>query len=166
MLQLLEDSPMPPEQRDLVSTARYSGNALVRIISDILDFSRMESGKMQLLLEAFDVKTAILYSLRLFQQEAERKNLRFDIAVDPAIPEALKGDDARFRQIIFNLVGNAFKFTERGSVHVACSVTNRLPDGKVRLKICVADTGIGIPSQKQQTVFEAFTQVDNASTQK
>jgi signal transduction histidine kinase/CheY-like chemotaxis protein len=166
MLQLLEDLPMPPQQRDLVSTANYSGKALVRIISDILDFSRMESGKMQLVPEPFDVKASLLSTLRLFREEAEKKKLRFDIAVDEAIPEVLTGDDARVRQILFNLVGNGLKFTERGGISVHCSLEEALPDGRIRICIRVEDTGIGIPLEKQDTIFDAFTQVDSSSTRK
>jgi len=166
MLQLLEDLPMPQQQRDLVSTASYSGKALVRIIADILDFSRMESGKMQLVPEPFDVKASLLSSLRLFREEAAKKQLGFGIAIDPAIPAVLTGDDARLRQILYNLVGNALKFTEHGNISVRCALEQRLKDGGVRISIRVTDTGIGIPLEKQEIIFEAFTQVDNSSTRK
>lgn len=164
MLQLLEDMPMPRQQRELISTANYSGKALVRIISDILDFSRMESGRMQLVLEPFDIKRSLLSSLRLFKEEATKKNLRFSFVIDEAIPAMLTGDDARVRQIIYNLVGNALKFTERGGVDVRCALKEPPRDGKVRLSIHVADTGIGIPREKQEFIFDAFTQVDSSST--
>lgn len=166
MLQLLEDLPMPPQQRDLVSTANYSGKALVRIIADILDFSRMESGKMQLVPEPFDLKASLLSSLRLFKEEAARKGLAFGIAVDPDIPAVLTGDDARVRQILFNLVGNALKFTEHGDISVRCALEERFRDGGVRVSIRVTDTGIGIPPEKQGMIFDAFTQVDSSSTRK
>jgi signal transduction histidine kinase/CheY-like chemotaxis protein/PAS domain-containing protein len=166
MLQLLEDMPMPQQQLDLVTTANYSGKALVRIISDILDFSRMESGKMQLVPEPFDVKASLVSSLRLFEDEAANRGLRFAFSIDPALPTTLTGDDARVRQVVFNLVGNAMKFTERGGIDVHCALEERLEDGKVRVGIRVADTGIGIPREKQGVIFDAFTQVDSSSTKK
>ncbi|CAK7043003.1 MAG: Autoinducer 2 sensor kinase/phosphatase LuxQ [Desulfovibrio sp.] len=92
--------------------------------------------------------------------------MRLDVAIDPAIPALLTGDDARVRQILFNLVGNSFKFTEHGSVSVGCALEERLPDGTFRVTLRVADTGIGIPAEKQGTIFDAFTQVDSSTTKK
>lgn len=166
MLQLLEEMPMPLRQRELVCSALSSGKDLVRIISDTLDFSRIELGKMRLFQEPFDLKGSLLSSLRLFQEGATKKNLKFDIAIDEAIPDVLVGDEARIHQIMFNLVGNSLKFTESGGISVRCELEEQSNGGKVRLTFSVSDTGIGIPLEKQEKIFGAFIQADNSSTKK
>ena len=166
MLQLLEDVPMTDQQREFLNAAHLSGNALVRIISDILDFSRIESGKMPLEKELFDFKASVLSSLRIFREEAEKRNLAFVTEMDSVIPDVLRGDDTRIRQIIFNLVGNAFKFTREGGITVSCALASAPREEKVTLLISVADTGIGIPKDKQNTLFNAFTRVDTFFTKK
>ncbi|CAK7036934.1 MAG: Sensor histidine kinase RcsC [Desulfovibrio sp.] len=166
MLQLLEDASMTAQEREFLDTAHLSGKALVRIISDILDFSRIESGKMPLEKELFDFKASVSSSLRIFREEAEKRNLTFTTKMDPAIPDILRGDDTRVRQIIFNLVGNALKFTKQGGITVACTLTAPPRDAKAALLITVADTGIGIPKDKQNALFNAFTRVDTFFTKK
>ncbi len=160
MLQLLEGYPMTEQQHKFLNAAYLSGNALVHIISDILDFSRLESGQLPLSMEPFDLKASILSSLRLFGKEAERAGLGFFTEIDPDIPDLLLGDDTRIRQIVFNLVGNALKFTERGRISVRCTQDPRTSPGKVTIRLNVTDTGIGIPKEKQGQLFNAFTQVD------
>ena len=166
MLQLLEFSPLSGEQLEYARIAGLSGKALLRIISDILDFSRMESGFMELQLAPFDLKETLQSTLNLFAREAERKNLELEVSIDSALPVELIGDDARVRQIVFNLVGNAMKFTERGKVSVDCCLLPHRRKNKAWVYLAVADTGIGIPSAMQHLVFEAFTQIDNSSTRK
>ncbi|SBW10428.1 putative Histidine kinase [uncultured delta proteobacterium] len=166
MLQLLEDFPMTDQQKEFLHTACLSGNALVRIISDILDFSRIESGKMLLLKEPLDFKASVLSGLRLFREEAEKSGLSFTAEMDPAIPGLLQGDDTRIRQIVFNLVSNALKFTREGGITVTCSLEPEQPEGKTAIILTVTDTGIGIPKDKQSTLFNAFTQVDSFASKK
>ena len=166
MLQLLELMPLNGQQRRYVATASDSGQALLRIISDILDFSRIESGKMQLRVEPFDLKRTVESALTLFRLEAEKKGLGSSISVDGAIPPALLGDAARIRQILFNLAGNALKFTEHGEIEVRCELLPPRGDGKADVDIAVRDTGIGIAPEMQDTIFEAFTQIDSSSTRK
>ena len=166
MLQLLDTSILQKEHREYVRTAKYSGQALLRIISDILDFSRMASGKMQIRKEAFDLRLAIASSIRVFQREAKDKGLDFTVDLDESIPRTLVGDDARVMQIIFNIVGNALKFTERGSIRMRCSLLSNTAEGLVRVYLGVHDTGIGIPAEKLETVFDAFTQLDSFSTRR
>ena len=164
MLQLLSFTGLTAVQEEYVQTASLSGKALLRIISDILDYSRMESGKMTLNIECFNIKEALRSSLRMFKDSAECKGLGFTDAIDPAIPNRLMGDDARVRQIIFNLAGNAVKFTEQGGVTVSCALAPAPSDGKTCVHISVVDTGIGIPQEKLNVIFDAFTQVDPSSS--
>ena len=170
MLLLLRQSPMPDEQREMVHAASVAGRTLVRIVSDILDYSRMESGRMDLVPEPFNFKQSVLSCLTLFREEIEGKGLALHVSIDPRIPGVLVGDDARVRQVLFNLVANAIKFTETGSISVGCLLMT-LPE-KVReerraaIQLSVADTGIGIPLEKQAVVFETFAQVDCALTRR
>ena len=166
MLQLLDLTPHGEQHQEYVRAALFSGKTLMRIISDILDFSRVEFGKMRLSPELFDLKEAMRSTLRLFEEGAHKKGLAFLVAIDDAIPDALVGDDSRIRQIIFNVVGNALKFTERGGITVNCSLLPAREDGKARVYIAVRDTGIGIPPEQQDRIFEAFTQVDSSSTRR
>ena len=166
MLQLLDFSSLSDQQREYSSAASLSGKALLRILSDILDFSRMESGKMQLQSEHFDLKAAIRSTMQLFVGEAKRKNLAFTSELDEFLPDCIQGDESRVRQILFNLVGNALKFTDEGSIKISCSLLPAQTDGKIRVYIAIADTGIGIPREKQSMIFEAFTQVDSSTTRK
>ena len=161
MLQLLSASSLTPEQREFLDAAHLSGNALVRIIADILDFSRIESGKMYLNEEPFDFKASILSSLRIFHEQAGKIGLSFIVEMDPDIPDLLLGDDTRVRQIIFNLVGNALKFTKEGRITVSCTLLPEQPVDAIRIRLNVTDTGIGIPKDKQGILFNAFTQVDS-----
>lgn len=166
MLQLLDLLPLSDQQRDYVHTANSSGKALMRIIEDILDFARIESGKMKLSIELFDFRTSFDTSLDLFRRAAAEKGLTFESIYDDAIPARLLGDDARVRQILFNIVGNALKFTDQGGIRVECSLLPDENDGHIRIYLGVSDTGIGIPLADQAKVFEAFTQVDSSSTRK
>lgn len=166
MLQLLDILPLDEQQREYVRTASVSGKALLRIISDILDFSRIESGKMKLQIEPFDFAAAFESSLSLFRREAEKKGLSFEVRVGEGLPDRMLGDDARVRQILFNIVGNALKFTERGGIRVECSVLSPGAPGHLWVYIAVSDTGIGIPLADQARIFEAFTQIDSSSTRK
>ncbi|MDL2209336.1 response regulator [Desulfovibrio sp. OttesenSCG-928-O18] len=166
MLQLLDLLNLSDEQREYVQTASVSGRALLRIISDILDFSRMESGKMRLQIEPFDCRGAIESSLGLFRREAERKGLGFEVNISGDFPQEMLGDGARVQQIIFNIVGNALKFTEQGGIRVDCSLLPHGGAGSAWVYLAVRDTGIGIPLAEQARIFEAFTQIDNSSTRK
>lgn len=162
MLELIDSLPLGEEQREHLHTAQFSGKALLRIISDILDYSGMESGKMPLAVDVFDFQSAVASALRIFRERAERDGLEFSVRIDSDIPRALLGDEARVRQIVFNVVGNAVKFTPEGSIAVFCALAPQEPDGKVRVTITVRDTGIGIPADKLETIFEAFAQVETS----
>ena len=166
MLQILQDAIMEEEHKELLDAAAASGRMLLHIISDILDFSHMESGKMRLVMESFSFKASMLSCLRAFHIEAGMKGLSFSVSVDPDIPEVLLGDEGRIRQIVSNLVGNALKFTERGSITLNCSLPRPQPPEGALIRIAISDTGIGIPADKQRIIFDAFTQVDSSNTKK
>ena len=162
MLQLIESLPMSDEQREYLHTAQYSGSALMRIIADLLDFSCMESGKMPLSAELFDCREALRSALRVLQEEAREKRLRFDCRIAPDLPHYLWGDGHRLRQIVFNLVGNALKYTSEGVIKVSCESVKGDRPGRAGLSLTVQDTGIGIPQDKLSVIFDAFTQIENA----
>lgn len=158
MLQLLDEPSLSQEQRDYARTATAAGQTLLRLISDILDFSRLQSGKTPLRNEVFNFKTTVESALGSFIREAEEKGLSFALKLDEAIPALLFGDADRVRQILYNVVGNAMKFTERGGIRVECSLLSQNSAGEVRLYLGIEDTGIGIAEDVQATIFDAFIQ--------
>ena len=165
MLQLLEFSTLNPEQREYAKSAASTGQALLRIISDILDFSKMESGKMELDCNPFDLRQSLEATVGMFRAEAGDKGLALHLTLDGEFPYMVNGDEARVRQILFNLIGNALKFTEQGTVEVDCTVRESGKD-RVTAHLVVRDTGIGISPDMQTKVFDAFTQADGSSTRK
>ncbi len=166
MLQVLQRSPLSGAQMEWVITANYSGRSLLRIISDILDFSRIEAGSFELAPQLFDFSATVRSALGMFIHQAEEKKIRFSLKMDGAIPSVLVGDDARVRQIIVNLVGNAFKFTAQGEISIECALLPHSKAGKRRIYLAVEDTGIGIPEEKLGDIFRAFTQIDGSSTRR
>ena len=159
MLQLLELSPLADEQMEYVHTASLSGNSLLRIISDILDFSRMESGKVSLQTKPFDLRSTLLSTMNLFAGEASQRGLTISVDIDDRLPPILLGDDARVRQIFFNLAGNALKFTEVGGITVECSLLPYRKENQYWVYFAVRDTGVGIPPEAHSIIFESFTQI-------
>ncbi|CAK7027705.1 MAG: Sensor histidine kinase RcsC [Desulfovibrio sp.] len=166
MLQLLNFLPLSEQQREYVRTAASSGKALLRIISDILDFARIESGKMRLQVEPFEFKSAFESSLDLFRSNAEERGLKFEAIFDERIPKTLLGDDARVRQVIYNIVGNSLKFTDHGGIRVECSLLPYDRDDQTWVYLAVHDTGIGIAPEEQEKIFDPFTQIDSSTTRK
>jgi PAS domain S-box-containing protein len=162
MLQLLELSGLQGKQAEYVRVAKSSAGALLTIINDILDLSKIEAGRMELHRAAFDARALAQELRELFRQQVEEKDLAMDVRVHEDVPGALLGDAARIRQILFNLVGNAVKFTDQGRVEV---VVHPLPQGTEpfrRTEFMVRDTGAGIPRELQQEVLEPFTQTDSS----
>ncbi len=159
MLQMLELSKLNEKQLEYAQTASLSGRAILRIISDILDYSRMASGKMQIQNMPFNLRATIQSTLNLFSEAAASKNLKLYSEIDDNIPEWLNGDDARVQQLIFNLVGNALKFTEQGQIAVLCSLLPASRPDRAWVYLAISDTGEGIPEDMQEIVFDAFTQV-------
>lgn len=165
MLQLVEDTRLDDEQRDYVKTAMTSGRSLLRVINDVLDFSKMEAGMLVLENEPFDVRRMVTEVLDNFSVQVAEKELELVVDIDVDMPRILLGDEARIRQILFNLVGNSVKFTPSGSIKVESWVSLPSYSGQdARLFLTVRDTGIGIPDSKIESAFNAFSQVDGSYT--
>jgi PAS domain S-box-containing protein len=163
MLQLAQTTDLDEVQRDYVDTALASGRSLLAIINDILDFSKIEAGKLEVITESFRLTPFLDDVLSTFRGEARDKGLALKVEMSPGTPEHLTGGKSRLRQILFNLVGNAIKFTDQGSVTIAVHPLGPDPrNGRARLLFSVSDTGIGIPDDKVDHIFEPFTQVDGS----
>ncbi len=162
MADLLADTHLDDEQRDYVSTIRTSAESLLTVINDVLDFSKIEAGKLTLERIPFDPGTMLEEVADLLAPQAAKKQLELCCAVSPDVPARLVGDPHRLRQVLTNLVGNAVKFTAEGRVTLAAAVLEDTP-ARARLRLSVSDTGIGIPKERQATIFECFAQAD-AST--
>ncbi|HEX2101386.1 MAG TPA: response regulator, partial [Candidatus Synoicihabitans sp.] len=170
MTSLLLETGLDSEQRDFVSTIRTSGEALLTIINDILDFSKIESGKMELERVPFDLGMCIEEALDLFAMQASAKKLELAYHLDETVPAWITGDSTRLRQVLVNLVNNAVKFTPSGHITIC---VRRLPrvdapasPHRLLLEFTVADTGIGIPSERLDRLFRPFSQVDSSTTRK
>jgi signal transduction histidine kinase/CheY-like chemotaxis protein len=163
MAGLVLDTDLTSEQRVCLETLELSGESLLSIINDILDFSKMEAGKIDLDVIDFNLRDCVEEALRTLALRADEKGLELLCDIAPEVPEKAQGDSGRLRQIILNLVGNAIKFTHRGQV--ALKVELEKADDDIRVvRFTVADTGIGIPSEKQKTIFDPFTQADSSTT--
>ncbi len=165
MLQLLSVTLLSREDADHVRTALACGRGLVRVLSDILDFSLLEADRLVLRRDGCDLQALVAEVLEVFSLESDRKGLALTSAVDPDVPPQVTTDTARLRQILFNVVGNAVKFTETGSVRLGVSLASRR-DPDVHLLFTVTDTGIGIPRDRIEAIFEPFTQIDGSLTRK
>ena len=166
MAALLAETALAPEQREYVETIRESADALLTVIDDILDFSKLEAGKMRMEVEDFDLRTVIEEVGDLLAPSAHRKGLEFTLSmIPPDFPAAVRGDAGRLRQVLVNLVGNALKFTEQGEIGVGATVSSESAE-KVTVLLAVTDTGIGIDADRQGAIFESFTQADGTSTRK
>jgi PAS domain S-box-containing protein len=163
LTELLLDTPLRPEQREYLLAVKDAAESLLGLINDILDFSRIEAGRLELHPAEFDLRELLGDTLRTLGVRAHQKGLELAGRVAPDVPERLLGDGPRLRQVIVNLVGNAIKFTERGEVLVQVVKQADAP-GEVTLGVEVADTGVGIPPEKQQLIFEAFAQADTSTT--
>ena len=166
MLQLMQLTDMDPEQGEYVDTALATGRSLMTIINDVLDFTKMEAGILDVSAEPFDVRVTLDLVVETFRIPVQEKGLELAVRVADEVPAVVVGDEARLRQILFNLVGNAVKFTDQGSVEVDVCMLLHGRERQRTLLFTVADTGIGIPDRHQQAVFQAFTQVDGAYTRK
>jgi signal transduction histidine kinase len=163
--ELVLDSVLTGEQREHLGLVRLSAESLLSIINDILDFSKIEAGKMELELIPFDLRESLGEAMMALRFSAHQKGLEFGYEVRPEVPEALLGDPGRIRQILVNLVGNAIKFTEHGEIFVRVEETSPAST-TATLHFTVKDTGIGIPVEKQEKIFDAFSQSDGSMTRK
>lgn len=164
MAELLAKTDLTARQKTFTDVIVKSGNALLTIINDILDFSKINAGQLTLDPAPFRLSEAVEDVATLVSARVAEKNLELIVRVDPRLPAYVVGDAGRFRQIVTNLLGNAVKFTEKG--HVLIDVGGEIVNDVVQLKVRVEDTGIGIPAEKLQNVFEKFAQVDGSSTRR
>ncbi|QEG42280.1 PAS domain-containing protein [Roseimaritima ulvae] len=165
MTELLLDTDIDEAQREYLTMVQASGDALLSIINDILDFSKIEAGKLELDASVFDVREALGDTMKTLAMRAHAKDLELAFRIDPQTPQQVIGDPGRLRQVLVNLVGNAIKFTEQGEVVVNVTSAPE-PDDKVKLQVCVSDTGIGIPEDKQARIFHEFEQADSSTTRR
>jgi PAS domain S-box-containing protein len=165
MTELLLETPLNPMQTDYAETVRDSATALLTVINDILDFSKVEAGKLELECLDMDVRDTIEDVARLLAIQAHAKGLEVIALLDPSLPDMVRGDAGRLRQVLLNLGGNAVKFTQMGEVAIDCRVIEKHADG-VLLRCEIRDTGIGIPADRMNALFQAFTQVDASTTRR
>jgi two-component system, sensor histidine kinase len=165
MTDLVLDSELTPDQRNNLAVVRTSAHSLLSTLNDILDFSKIESRKVDLEVVPFSLREAIAVALKPLELGARQKELRFVSEIGPTVPVNVIGDPIRLLQILTNLVSNALKFTERGDVIVRVREDSRTED-RTTLHFSVADSGIGVPPDKQATIFKAFRQADTSTTRR
>jgi PAS domain S-box-containing protein len=165
MTELVLDMQLSPIQHEYLSMVQESAEALLEVINDILDFSKIEAGRFDLEPAVFDLRDALGDTMKSLAVRAHRKSLELACHVAPEIPESVTGDKYRLRQVIINLVGNALKFTDQGEV-VLSATCEQLQNQDIVVHFAVRDTGVGIPANQQQRIFEAFEQADESSTRR
>ena len=165
MTETVLDTELNPEQREFLAIAKASADSLLRIINDVLDFSKLDARKVSLNWIEFKLQEVLEETTKSLSFLAGQKGLQLHWHIEPSVPTALVGDPRALSQVLINLIGNAIKFTDQGGVDVR--VRMEMEEGsQVLLRVCVADTGIGIPEEKQASVFDAFVQVDGSSTRR
>jgi two-component system sensor histidine kinase/response regulator len=165
MTELVLDSDLTPDQRDSLELVRLSAESLLAVINDILDFSKIEAGKMEFESIPFDLRESLGETMKTLGFRAHQKGLELVYDVRPDVPPAMLGDPGRLRQVLVNLVGNAIKFTQQGEILVSVERESETAE-TVCLHFSVRDTGVGIPAEKQEKIFEAFSQADGSMTRK
>jgi PAS domain S-box-containing protein len=165
MTELALGTPLTSEQREYLGTIKDSADALLALINDLLDFSKIEARKFELDKRDFNLRDTLEDTVRLLAPRAHQKELELGCHIQPDLPDRVFGDPIRLRQIVINLVGNAIKFTDQGEVMLHVEQQGE-SESTLNLHFFVSDTGIGIPEEKQQTIFEAFEQVDSSTTRK
>jgi signal transduction histidine kinase/CheY-like chemotaxis protein len=165
MTDLVLDSELTADQRDALATVRQSADRLLSILNDILDFSKIESRKLEIEAVPFSTRGAIAAALKPLALRAHQKGVELICDIDPQVPSDVVGDPTRVQQVLTNLVGNALKFTERGHVLVAVREDARA-GSRSTLHVSVTDTGVGIPPEKHDAIFEAFNQADGSTTRR
>ncbi|MCG8672463.1 MAG: response regulator [Pseudomonadales bacterium] len=166
MAQLLKDTHLDRSQNHYVNTIHSSGKALLGVINDILDYSKIEAGKMQIESISFSLENLLNECASMFTVAADEKGLDLLCELDPNAPHHIYGDPTRLRQIILNLVGNAFKFTEKGEILISISLKQERMGGECELLFRIKDSGIGITKEQQQKLFQSFHQADDSTTRK
>lgn len=164
--QIMSESRLEPEQREHLRILQNSGQVLLAIINDVLDMSKIDAGRMEIESTAFKLSNCLTFSTDALRSLARQKGLKLNMILDPEVPEYVKGDPVKLRQVIWNLLSNAIKFTETG--HVTLGVSLKVPEknGKIWLAIYVEDTGIGIRADRLPSIFDAFSQEDETITRR
>jgi PAS domain S-box-containing protein len=165
MTELVLDTPLSDEQRQDLTIVRSETERLLALVNDLLDFSKIESRKVELDLVDFSVRDLISEIVHIAQRQAQLKGLNLTIQINPSVPKFVAGDASKLRMVLLNLVNNAVKFTKAGNVALTVGIAEKVnSQNKVRLHFAVSDTGIGIPQEKQAGIFRAFEQADNSTT--
>jgi signal transduction histidine kinase/CheY-like chemotaxis protein/streptogramin lyase len=165
MTQMVLASPLTHEQREYLDTAQLSAKSLLTILNDVLDFSKIEAGRLELNPIEFALRQHVHETARVLSVAANQKKLSLDISVSETVPDRVVGDPDRLRQVLLNLIGNAIKFTAAGGVEIRIQIEEE-GENEATLHFAVRDTGIGIPLDKQELIFEAFRQADGSTTRK
>jgi PAS domain S-box-containing protein len=165
MTDLVLDTQLTSEQAEYLHMVKDSADSLLTIINDILDFSKIEAGKLDLNYLSFDLRKSLTDVIKTMAVKAQQAGLEFLFDVAPDVPFTVTGDPGRLRQVLVNLVGNSLKFTQKGEIEVSVNIESR-EAGQVKLRFSVRDTGVGIPAEKQQMIFKAFSQADSSITRR
>ena len=170
MTMLLLDTPLTAKQREYLEAIESSADNLLVVINDILDLSKLQAGKMEFEKIPFRLKEVIGHAMEMIRLKAESKGIELSVEIGESAPHVVLGDPARLSQVLMNLLSNAVKFTERGSVRVLVTATalsaTALPDRRMNVRIAVRDTGIGIPANKLNSIFDSFSQADTNTSRK
>ena len=166
MLQLMTMTSLDDEQFEYVETAMASGESLLTIINDILDYSKIEAGKLQILPEEFQIREIIKPLITSFKTAINHQKVCLLCSISPEVPNILVADHVRIRQILYNLVGNAVKFTEQGEIHLKIRTLEKIESNRVKLECTIADTGIGVPEDIGDELFEPFNQIESPRQKK
>ncbi len=165
MTGLLQETELDGTQQDYARTVQVCSEALLALVDDVLDFSKLEAGRLDLEVVPFDLASVLADATDILSPRAEQKDIELILDIEPSLPRAFVGDPTRLRQVVLNLLGNAVKFTERGEVVLVA--TARPSDGdRLTVRVEVRDTGIGIPADRRDRLFRAFSQVDASTTRK
>jgi PAS domain S-box-containing protein len=165
MTDLALETDLTLEQQEYLETVKLSADSLLTVINDILDFSKIEAGKVDLELDDFILRDSLEATLKTLALRADEKGLELLCEIAPSVPDVVRGDSNRLRQVVINLIGNAIKFTEQGEVALTIHVEAEDGDDRI-LHFTVSDTGIGIPAEKQKLIFQPFSQADTSTTRK
>ncbi len=166
MLQLMTMTSLDDEQFEYVETAMASGESLLTIINDILDYSKIEAGKLQMTPEEFQIREIVKPLITSFKTAINPQKVSLLCSVAPEVPDILVADHVRIRQILYNLVGNAVKFTEQGEIHIGIRTLDAIGENRVRLECTISDTGIGVPEDIGDELFDPFTQIESPRQKK
>jgi signal transduction histidine kinase len=165
MTELLMEMGLTPDQQEMAQYIYESAQGLLKVVNDLLDFSRLEAGKLQMEKSTIDVRSLVEECATAHWDAAARKQLHLSYEIADEIPKQLLGDDLRTRQILSNLIANAIKFTDKGRIKVSAATTRSFPGGQV-VRFTVSDSGIGVPANQQERLFEPFVQADGSNTRK